>query len=112
MPSRAFPEAGEACGEGIAFLDDIFVKCYFYICDSCVLTSSSLYGDMSILPSMFLYIIVPLCCANVECVNVYLHRGFLLHYSYYGLMGFESVFFRRLRMRGAGFRGDPANFRS
>lgn len=31
--------------------------------------------------------LVPLCCANVECVNVYLHRGFSLTLVYYDLMG-------------------------
>lgn len=60
---------------------------------------------------MFLYVIVPLCCANVECVNVYLHRGFSYTLVYYGLMGFESVFFREAGGSGAGFRGDLTNFR-
>lgn len=36
-----------------------------------------------------------LCCANVECVNVYLHRAILFIVLLLGLSGYEGMKYRR-----------------
>ena len=71
-----------------------------------------LYGRFFPFVGDILYSSVPLCCANVECVNVYLHRGFSFTLVYLGLSVSESGFLLGNMGCGADFRGAGGNFRS